>query len=164
MKLYIKNEKLRESICNVMNDFITDNPYSIAIYSFCINNDFDVEVIETNDKNYRGECDYNKITMYFSQYETVESMTWLFLHELGHMFIQHSEVIKGMLHYAKRQDYEKKGIGSKVKVYWLDDKYDEFYNSDEGHESDLEEHIVSEFATYVIGKDYSRAWWRNQIV
>ena len=162
MKLYIENASLRELISNTVHNLLSTNPYSIALYSFCINNDFIVEVIETNDKQYRGECDYNNIIMYFSKNETIESMTWLFLHELGHMVIQHNEAIKGMLHFAKRQDYMNKGIGSRDKVYWLDDKYDEYYNSDEGHESDLEEHIVSEFATYIMGKDYSRKWWREQ--
>lgn len=164
MKLYMSNEELRSSICELVDSFANniDDPYYIALYSFCINKDFELRVVKTDEKDYRGECFFNKIVMFESKYETIESMKWLFLHELGHLFLQQNEVAKSLLILSKRQFYFDKGFGDRNNYYWNADGYYKYYNSDEGHESDPEERIVSDFATWVIGKDYSRKWFRER--
>ena len=163
MEIHTSNEELKCEIFKLTEIFLEDTPLSLALYSFITSKEFDVEFIDTNDKDYRGECNFNKITIFNSKYETVESLKWLFLHELGHLFLQHNEVTKALITFSKREHYRKIGFGSKDEMYYNCEGYYEYYCSDEGHEIDPEEKIVSDFATFIIGTDLSRSWWRDNI-
>ena len=68
---------------------------------------------------------------------------------------------EGVFKGAKATHYKDKGFEGVDGIYWVHDDYYDYYQ--EHHDEDPEEKIVSMFATFVIGENYDRSWWYNNI-
>ena len=145
-----------------MNE-ISDSPYVKFLQSYIELTNFDVEIKE-EERDYRAETLNDKsIVIYKHKVETDESLQWIFLHELAHLIFMRQPQISALLQIAKAEYYRKVGLDFDGIQYWSSGDFWKLYNSDDGHENDLEEIICNNFATFIIGSDYSRKWWRDRL-
>lgn len=110
-------------------------------------------------KTYKDEYDntYQKSGIVLNNNnETLESNAWVFLHELGHAFINQTRhsmplYLISLLNY-KQERYIEKETGE---FYW------DLYNQDYYHEIRPEEQFCNLIANIIIGKELDRHWWRK---
>lgn len=138
----------------------SSNVYMNYIWSFIHNLNFEVKVLSGDRTDYRGEATKEFFTLHKTRYETYDSLCWLFFHELGHLILMNS-MFDGVFKGAKATYYKEKGFEGTDGIYWTCDGYYEHY--DKYHDDDPEEKIVSMFATFVMGHNYDRSWWYENI-
>lgn len=138
----------------------SSNVYMHCVWSFIHNHNFEVKVISGDRTDYRGEATPEFFTLHKTKYETYDSLCWLFFHELGHLILMNT-AFEGVFKGAKATYYKDKGFEGVDGIYWVHDDYYDYYQ--EHHDEDPEEKIVSMFATFVIGENYDRSWWYNNI-
>lgn len=85
--------------------------------------------------------------------ETLDSMSWLLLHELGHRFCDKLDKLLGY------DLIEIMSGGSLGKL--SDEEYNLYLTNDDVHEARYEEQFVNEIATKIMGFAYDRHWWRK---
>lgn len=152
------------------------NGYGRCIRNFCLNNDKDFDVIFTNESTMLDNPDINSITrsrgyqnhqivIYCTRYETINSIKWIFLHELAHFIFDTNLSIMSVLYFICEKYYKDIGQynGESDYYYTNKDLNEKYISSDEIHENDPEEKLANEFASSLIGCDYSRPWWRERI-
>lgn len=125
---------------------------------------FKVDTKITDMTTRRGYTEDFKIVIHCTKYETIDSIKWLFLHELGHRILRKYTSVMSLMYFVREKFYKDIGLFNGEQEYYsrVSNWYEE-YQKDEVHENDPEEILVSNFATNIIGKNYSRAWWRNNI-
>ena len=141
---------------------LSDSPYVKMLYSYIDILQFDVEIKE-ECREYRAETLNDHLIVIYKNLETNESLQWIFLHELSHLILMRQPQISALLQISKSKQYKDIGLDFYGIKYWIADGFYDLYYSDCGHENDLEEIICNNFATFIIGKDYSRKWWRNRL-
>lgn len=138
---------------------LSNNLYILEIYSFISTNDFNAVFVKTNRSDFRGEAFKSEFRIHKTEYETYDSLCWLFFHELGHLILMNS-VFEGVMKGAKANHYSKKGFNNEDGIYWDCKGYYNFY--EKHHDSDPEEKLVSMFANFIMGKNYDRSWWSKR--
>jgi hypothetical protein len=168
------------SICQpAINDLIERigkiNTYGYIIKRYLEKEDFEViftdedSIFKVDNKisnmtTRRGYAEDNKIVIHCTRYETIESIKWIFLHELGHRILKKYTSVMSLMYFIREKFYKDIGIFKSEQEYYSQaPNWYEEYHKDEVHENDPEEKIVSDFATNLIGNNYSRLWWRNNI-
>lgn len=113
-------------------------------------------------ESHRAICAHNGkrciIGIYFTQYETIESITWLIIHELTHFAIRESGILD--LYFLLCRDDFAESLSYNPTLFAKD--YN-LHRQDEIHENIPEEAFANSVATKIIGKNYDRKWWREQI-
>jgi len=172
---YYPNSIDESEITNLLEQISNINTYGYVIKSYLEKEDF--EIIFTDEDSIfkedtkitdlitrRGYAEYDKIVIHYTRYETTESIKWIFLHELGHRIINKYTSVKSLLYFVREKFYKDIGLFNGEQEYYSQaPNWNEEYHKDEVHENDPEEILVSNFATNIIGKDYSRHWWRENI-
>lgn len=97
---------------------------------------------------FRGWSDYYQghIILLADDTEIPESLTWLLLHELGHIACRHIPMID--------QAWDAANTAANYVYDWADD---------DAHEACVEEQFVNRLATIYVGKSYDRRWWRQRV-
>jgi hypothetical protein len=172
---YYPNSIKEYEIKNLIEKISKINTYGYVISNYLEKEDF--EIIFTNEKSIyevdtkikdmttrRGFAEDHRTIIHCTRYETVESIKWLFLHELGHMLLGKYTSVLSLMYFVREKYYKDLGLFNGEQEYYSQaPNWVEEYHKDEIHENDPEEIIVSNFATNLIGFDYSRKWWREQI-
>lgn len=135
------------------------NSHFLDIKQYIEDHNFTAIFIKTERDDYRGEAFYDRFTVHKTKYETYDSLCWLFFHELGHLILMNSE-FQCVFKIAKATYYKDKGFYSPSGHYWAMEGQHEYYS--EHHDEDIEEIIVSYFATWIMGTNYDRTWWNKQ--
>jgi hypothetical protein len=69
-----------------------------------------------------------------------------------------------LLDLVCQKHYKDLGIYKGDTDYYITEKdWGQEYRKDEVHEADPAEVMCNMFATYIIGKEYDRKWWRENI-
>lgn len=100
--------------------------------------------------SYRGWCRAwaGEIVILVDETETINSVQWLVLHELGHLACNNAKLLDTAMDKANEQ-------AGRTVYEWKDDV---------GHEADSEEQLVNKVATaHMGGKEYARPWWRPRV-
>lgn len=115
-------------------------------------------------KQFRGYAKEKEIVMFFTRFETEESMKWLLLHEIGHWALMQSIGCMSFMSIARQKHYQNKGMcNGNDTMYYNQQGFQEEYRKDAVHDSDPEEHLANIFADGVMGASYGRPWWRKRI-
>ena len=115
------------------------------------------------------------ITVFYTRYETDESIIWLILHEIAHRIMRTDartfcimrmvdQVIANeyaKTHYPDHNSTDEKSFDFGLPLY-NQTYFTSLYEKTDFHNALLEEQICNTFATMVIGKDYSRNWWEER--
>lgn len=173
-----ENIIIKESdIIDLLNKINEINTYGSIIKDFCMNSQRIISINFSNENTminidnaksisyHRGFQLSNSITIYCTRYETLESIKWMFLHELTHLILDTSLLTTSMLYFVQEKYYKDKGlIKTNNQYYYLDELLKKQYvECDDIHENDPEEKLANDFASHLIGQDYSRPWWRERI-
>lgn len=172
---YHKNSIDENEIKYLIGKIKRINTYGYIIKAYLEQEDF--EVIFTSEESMfdtdsqikdmvtrRGFAEDKRIVIHCTKYESVESIKWIFIHELGHIIIKKYGSVMALMYFVKEKFYKDIGLfNGQYDYYSQVEGWNEEYHKDEVHESDPEEILVSSFATNLIGFDYSRHWWRNNI-
>lgn len=174
--LYYSNHDVESNINNLIDKISKINTYGYIIKLYLEQENFEVifsdeNLIEVLDPKTcgsltfrRGFAEDNKIVIHCTRYETLESIQWIFLHELGHKIIKKYSSVMSLLYFVREKFYKDIGLFKGRQEYYSQaPNWYEEYHKDEIHENDPEEILVSQFATNLIGFDYSRKWWRGNI-
>lgn len=97
-----------------------------------------------------------KIFIFENTGETEESILWLTIHELSHAAIRETPYLGKIFSIILKASIHKATKGNP-------NLYDTLIGDDNFHDSLLEEQLCNNLATCMIGKDYGRKWWRNQL-
>jgi len=170
---FYPNTIAESEIQNLLNTISEINTYGYIIFNYLRQENF--EIIFTNEDSMfkedvfikdmvtrRAYCTDSKIVIHYTRYENIESIKWLFLHELGHKILKNYLSVAALMYFV-REDYYKNNLKIFNREQNFFSEAPEFYNKyreDSIHENDPEEILVSQFATNLIGNDYSRDWWR----
>lgn len=112
----------------------------------------------------RGFATDTEIVVFCTRYESLESIKWILLHEIGHSILKSNLPVRSLSYFVKEKFYKDEGIYTGEAEYYTEQPgWREEYQKDGIHENDPEEVFVSEFATSIMGVDYSRKWWRENI-
>lgn len=104
--------------------------------------------VPTEPYSYRGWCSSLEIILLWDETETLDSIKWICLHELGHHACNNAQ----MFDMAMQEENKTEG---RTTYEWKDDA---------GHEADSEERLVNRIATaYMGGREYARPWWRPRV-
>lgn len=146
----------------LLSKYFTEEPIEVVI-----TNEDSIYIEDSNIINLttrRGFAEDNKIVIHGTRYETIESIKWILLHELGHRIIKKYSSVLSLMYFVREKFYKEIGLFKGEQEYYsLAPNWREEYHKDEVHEKDPEEILVSSFATNIIGFDYSRHWWRENI-
>ena len=175
---FAKNADIVNDIINKINKLAQDNIYFNSIMFQINNNNSDLIIdICTEDEllndvynksntltQYRAYTIRNKINLFYTRYENIDSLIYLLLHELCHYIIGQDPMTANLIQILNAGFYKEKGIINDFKKpYELTPNYEQLTTKDEIHENLVEERLCDYFATTVVGKDYSRQWWRENI-
>lgn len=102
----------------------------------------------TEPYSYRAWCSGLEIILLYDETETLDSLEWVCLHELGHHACNQSR----MFDEAMSKENVNEG---RTSYEWKDDA---------GHEADSEERLVNRIATsHMGGQERARPWWRPRV-
>jgi hypothetical protein len=153
------------------------NGYGDFIKGCCMDSDKFFTVIFANEVTMLDNPDIKSIThsrghqisdtivIHCTRYETIDSIKWIFLHELAHFIFDSSLFIMSVIYFIREKYYKDIKLCHGDYEYYYEDKdlNEKYVSSDEIHENDPEEKLANDFATHLIGYDYSRSWWRKNI-
>jgi len=113
---------------------------------------------------FRGYAKGNNIILFFTRYETIKSVEWLLLHEIGHWVLMQNQASAAFMAISRQQHYKAAGIykGANT-IYYFEPGFHKEYMKDKVHDADPEENLSNLFATAIIGEDLGRPWWRANI-
>jgi hypothetical protein len=131
----------------------------------------DVFNIEHSYESFRGYHIGHTITLFYSKYETQESMVFVLFHELFHEIVSNDETIRSIFNMINQLNTQKfltnarrDGLIDVTTNIFQEPEFKRLYDeSDYFHDNLSEEHTANDFATALIGFKYDRAWWRQQI-
>lgn len=116
------------------------------------------------------------ITIFYTRYETVESIVWLIFHEIAHSILRtdmRTFCVFRMVDQAMTNEYAKKYIPGHNSAFdktldfskplYNQEYFKKLYDRTEFHDMLLEERISNIFATMIMGKNYNRTWWEKNI-
>lgn len=114
-----------------------------------------------NNRQYRAYSypPENKVFIFINEGETMESLLWLLAHELSHHNIRQNKYLKKCCNVAMSQLLASKNITWDEFIA----NYDVYVADDNFHDSILEEQICNAFATSLVGYDFGRKWWKEQL-
>lgn len=124
----------------------------------------DVENVNNSLTEFRGYQKGNEIVAFYTKYETDESILHIIFHELFHYVIDRDLGAWCLLKSINQYYLKDKKIIENTKInYMKDKKFEEEYERDVIHDNIPEEKLANDFATYIVGDDYDRRWWRYNI-
>lgn len=173
---FTKVTDIEIDIIDKINSLMKDNIYFSSIMSQIINDDLllhigtEGELLEDvyNETKtltqYRAYSIENKIIIFYTKYENIDSMIHVLLHELCHYILGKNSITSLLMKTLNGGFLKEKGIVNDFKSnYELIPNYEQLTTNDDIHENLVEERLCDYFATTVIGEDYSRHWWRENI-
>lgn len=113
---------------------------------------------------YQGDYSYRAVTLenhrliyvFINEGETLDSIKWVITHELTHANLRENLFLKRILINSFNVTLKKYNIKTV-------DEYERELKNDVFHEDLLEEQICNRFATEVVGYNFDRIWWRQQL-
>jgi len=138
--------------------WICDEATIPEVYNQCYapGNDVDFERDNIGVYSFRAFVEYScrNICIFYTKYETPDSVLWMIAHEFAHYHIHKSPAFAKYMRYKNRQETAKYDFTPN-------------YNDDLVHEMHFEERFCNDFANYETGdgnsdRCYDRVWWRNQ--
>ena len=174
---FTKYTGLEIEIMEKINELAKGNIYFNTIMYY-INNNKDILInIGTEDEllkdsynktgtltQYRGYNVENRINLFYTRYENIDSLIHSLLHEFCHYIFSQNALTINLMHILNGGILKEKGIIDDFKTDYLTmPNYEQLTTKDEIHEDLIEEKICDYFATTIIGKDYNRQWWRENI-
>jgi len=173
---FTKNTKIENDIINKINELAQDNIYLNSIM-YQINNDDLLINISMEDEllndvhnktktltQYRAYTIGNKMNIFYTRYENASSLLFILFHELCHYILGRDLLTSNLIYLLNGGYYKDKGIINDFKSnYELIPNYEQLTTKDEIHESLIEEKLCDYFAKTIVGEDYSRQWWRENI-
>lgn len=106
-----------------------------------------------NPKEYRAMAFSSAWIILHENNETLDSMSWLLIHELGHRW---TKKIRDLLGYDLLEAMSGGSLGSLSK-----EDYQAYLTDDYVHEARYEEQFVNQIANEIMGFAYDRHWWRK---
>lgn len=173
---FTKVTDIETDIMDKINNLMKDNIYFKSIMSQIINDDLLIH-IGTEDElledvynetktltQYRAYSIENKIIIFYTKYENIDSLVFVLLHELCHYIFRKNQLTANLIQILNGGFYKEKGIVKDFKSnYESIPNYEQLTTKDEIHENLIEERLCDYFAKTIVGKDYSRHWWRENI-
>ncbi len=168
---------VENGIMNRINELAQNNIYLNTIM-YHINNEKDLSIhIGTEEEllndsynktgtltQYRGYTVENKINLFYTRYENIDSLIHSLMHEFCHYIFSQNQLTINLMCILNGEFLKEKGIISDFKTDYLTmPDYEQLTTRDEIHENLIEEKICDYFATTIIGKNYDRQWWRENI-
>lgn len=105
---------------------------------------------------FRAFVEYScrNICVFYTKYETPDSILWILAHEFAHYHIHKSQAFARYMRYKNQLAFAKYD-------------FDPNYNDDIVHEMWFEEQFCNDFANFQSGagdgdRCFDRVWWRNQ--
>lgn len=157
----IKNIQKR---LNLLNPILgLGSMFNWEIY-FCSLNQKETLHKEYMQSPFKGNNSYRALThtkhkktfIFLNDKETIDSILWVFLHELTHINILHNEYLNKIC----KTNFNKILVQNNIKTI---QEYESKLDDDNFHELFMEEQLANNFATEIIGFNYNRIWWRNQL-
>lgn len=111
---------------------------------------------------FRGYLINNVITLYFTRYETLDSIVSSLLHEVCHAIIQSNPMTFYVIATLNGTTLKEHGVDLAT-PFWTKQEVSELCKDDAVHERLYEEKMCDSFAAAVTGYTYNREWWRKQI-
>ena len=147
---YSRNENINVWIC--------DEETIPEVYNRCYAPGNDVDFVR--DKiglySFRAFVEYScrNICIFYTKYETPDSILWLLAHEFAHYHIHKSYAFAGYMRFKNRKENARYDFAPD-------------YSDDLVHEMNFEERFCNEIANYKSGDEttercFDRVWWRNQ--
>ncbi len=131
--------------------------------------------INENLTTFRAYIIYD-IIVFYTRYETVESIVWLIFHEIAHSILRtdlRTFCVFRMVDQVMANEYAKKRIPDHNSTFdktldfskplYDQEYFKKLYDKTDFHDILLEERICNIFATMIIGKNYNRNWWEKNI-
>lgn len=110
------------------------------------------------NRSYRAltHTKHKKTFIFLNEGENIHSLSWVIAHELTHINILQNNYLNSICknNYFKTLNERSMSNGD----------YEKNLKNDDFHDSLLEEQIANSIATGLIGKNYGREWWRNQLL
>ena len=114
-------------------------------------------------KEFRSYCLMGNIFLFYTKYETDESLVHLFLHELCHIFIQKNPYTFHMMQAMTGNKIVNEGYDIDIsEQFWASKKCENIIKSNDIHDSLPEETLCDDFASSMLGFRYDRSWWMNR--
>ena len=158
--------------CHIFDNYIKNTHYEkwldemLKISNITILTNFTKKEIENydkslvnwgiNSKSTRGMHYPNHRIYLHNNNETLDSLAWILLHELGHAWC---EECKKKFGYDLFEALSGGSLDDMTK-----EEYKEYCEIDEIHEARYEEQFCNNIATKIIGRCYDRIWWRKQFL
>lgn len=107
----------------------------------------------SDPNEYRAIAFVGGLIILHNNNETLESLSWILLHELGH---QYCIQINDAFDYDLFEALSGGSVGN-----MSEEEYNIYMTNDVVHEARYEEQFVNNIATQIIGYNYDRHWWRK---
>lgn len=174
---FTKHTAIENEIIEKINELAKNNIYFNTIM-FQINNSEDLLIhIGTEDEllidvynksgiltQFRGYNVGNTINLFYTRYENIDSIIHSLLHEFCHYIFSQNPLTINLMHILNGGILKEKCIINDFKTNYLTAlDYEQLTTGDEIHESLIEERLCDYFAKTIVGEDYSRQWWRENI-
>lgn len=173
---FTKVTDIENNIIEKINKLAQENIYFNSIMAQIINDDLIIHIGTEEEllndvynktktlTQYRAYNIGNKITIFYTKYENIDSLVFVLLHELCHYIFRKNQLTVNLIQLLNGGFYKEKGIIKDFKSnYESTPNYEQLTTKDEIHENLIEERLCDYFAKTIVGEDYSRSWWRENI-
>lgn len=174
---FTKYTDIENEIISKLNELAKNNIYlNTIMYHINSGNDLLIHIgteeeLLNDERNksgtltqFRGYIIENKIILFYTRYETIDSLVHSILHELCHYIFSQNLLNISLLRLLNGGFLKEKGVIEDFKEdYTTITNYEQITTKDEIHENLIEERLCDYFAKTIVGEDYSRSWWRENI-
>lgn len=173
----VANEETAKVINSVLDMINEENYFFKPIYDYLQQPDLTIIIKNEQESltdvlnedstltEFRAYLQYETIVIYHTRYETLNSIVWILLHEIMHYVINYNTIVYCMFKVLNQNFLVDNGIHISLdNNYQHDINFINAYKKDSVHEHMPEEKLCNNFATFLLGYNCDRKWWRKQIV
>lgn len=171
-----KVSEIDEKVFDCIKMYLSENVYATEIFKILTTVDFNINVKNEEEltkdiynesktlTQYRAYTIGNNINIFNTRYETVESLTYVLFHEICHYMIRLNDLTFLLFEQLNALSLKEKGLVKDFKEQASSiPNFEQLTTEDDIHENLPEEQICNAFAEAIVGKNYNRLWWRENI-